>query len=65
MSGGADFVNLLHSNFPLESFKHVRAKVQGARYYTDIHVRTDLDQRPKDALRAILGAYSQEVEIDV
>ena len=40
------------------------AKVQGARYFAQLHVRTAPGQTPQDALREFLGPLAEEVEIE-
>jgi hypothetical protein len=47
-----------------DDFEPFRAKVQGARYYAQLYVRTRPDQTPQDALREFLGPMAEEVEIE-
>lgn len=60
----APTVDILYTPFPIHDFRPVRAKVQGARYYAQLYVRTRPDQTPQDALRAFLGPLATEVEIE-
>ena len=57
-------VTFLASQYPLDDFRPVRAKVQGARYFAQLYVRTAPDQTPQDALREFLGPLAEEVDID-
>lgn len=59
----SDSVELLCSPFPLTAFQPVRAKVRGARYFAQVYVRVAPRQTAEAALRAVLGPYSEEVEI--
>ncbi|MCR9148196.1 MAG: hypothetical protein NXH74_13530 [Rhodobacteraceae bacterium] len=57
-------VTLLASQYPLDDFRPVRAKVRGARYFAQLYVRTSPNQMPQDALREFLGDLAEEVEIE-
>lgn len=63
LRSGAPSVDLLFAPFPLTAFQPIRAKVRGARYFAQLHVRVADRQTPREALLAILGPYAGEVEI--
>jgi len=56
-------VELLCSPFPLTAFQPIRAKVRGARCFAQVYVRVAPGQTAEEALRAVLGPYSEDVEI--
>jgi len=60
----ATSVDLLFAPFPLTAFQPIRAKVRGARYYAQLHVRVAEGQTSRDALLAILGPFAKDVEIE-
>lgn len=60
----ATSVDLLFAPFPLTAFQPIRAKVRGARYYAQLHVRVAEGQTPREALLAILGPFAKDVEIE-
>jgi hypothetical protein len=60
----APTVDILYTPFPIHDFQPVRAKVQGARYYAQLYMRTAPGQTPPDALRAFLGPLATEVEME-
>jgi hypothetical protein len=64
LRSGAASVDLLFAPFPLTAFQPIRAKVRGARYYAQLHVRVAEGQTPREALLAILGPCAGEVEIE-
>ena len=55
---------LLANPYPLHDFQPIRAKVRGARYFAQLHVRVAGEQTPREALLAILGPCAGEVEIE-
>ena len=61
---GSPAVELLCSPFPLTGFQSTRAKVRGARYFAQVYVRVAPGQTAEDALRAVLGPYSEDVSIE-
>jgi len=64
LKNNAPAVTMLASQYPLDDFQPIRAKVQGARYYAQLYMRTAPDQTPQDALRAFLGPLATEVEME-
>ena len=64
LRNGAASVDLLFAPFPLTAFQPIRAKVRGARYFAQLHVRVAEGQTPREALLAILGPCAGEVEIE-
>ena len=64
LRNGAASVDLLFSPFPLTAFQPIRAKVRGALYHAQLHVRVAEGQTPREALLAILGPCAGEVEIE-
>ena len=64
LRNGAASVDLLFAPFPLTAFQPIRAKVRGARYFAQLHVRVAGEQTPREALLAILGPCAGEVEIE-
>lgn len=64
LRNGNPSVDLLFSPFPLTAFQPIRAKVKGARYHAQLHVRVAEGQTPREALLAILGPCAGEVEIE-
>ena len=64
LRSGAASVDLLFAPFPLTAFQPIRAKVRGARYYAQLHVRVAEGQTPRDALLAVLGPYAGEIEVE-
>lgn len=61
---GVPTVDLLFSPFPLTAFQPIRAKVPGARYFAQLHVRVEKGLTPREALLAVLGPYGREIEIE-
>ena len=57
-------VTLLANQYPLDDFQPVRGKVQGARYYAQLYVRTQPGQTSQDALHEFLGPLADRVNID-
>lgn len=64
LRNGAASVDLLFSPFPLTAFQPIRAKVRGARYYAQLHVRVADGQTPREALLAVLGPCAGEVKVE-
>ena len=63
LGNGDASIDLLFAPFPLTAFKPIRSKVRGARYFAQVYVRVAPRQTAEAALRAVLGPYSEEVEI--
>lgn len=63
LGNGDASIDLLFAPFPLTAFKPIRAKVRGARYFAQVYVRVAPRQTAEEALRAVLGPYSEDVEI--
>ena len=64
LAAAENHVLLLYSEFSLNKFKPVRAKVRGARYFAKVYVRVQNDQTASEALTEILGSRSSDVEIE-
>ena len=63
MDNHADSVNILHSPFPVAGFRAVKVKVQGSRYFAQLHVRIEGDETPITALQRILGDEMENIEV--
>lgn len=56
-------VPLLMSDYPLGAFQHVKAKVQGSRYFAQLYVRIEGDETPITVLQRILGDQMENIEV--
>ena len=63
LSSGKAYVNILFAPFPLKAFQPIRTKVRGARYFAQVYVRVNDNERPEEALRRILGDEMGYIEV--
>ena len=64
LGNGDASIDLLFAPFPLTAFQPIRAKVRGARYFAQVYVSVAPGQTAEAALRAVLGPYAEDVEIE-